>query len=106
VDSSGRLELSDTEKLTAAISSDADAVQSLFASADGVGTRMLERVERYTASDGILSRRKQGIDRSVRRLDDRIDRFDARLERRRERLQEQFAELQKLQQQLQGQGFF
>lgn len=106
VDSSGRLELADTEKLTAAVSADPDAVQSLFASADGVGTRMLERVERYTASDGILNRRKQGIDRSIRRLDDRIDRFDRRLERRRERLQEQFAQVQKMQQQLQSQSLF
>ncbi len=105
VDSSGRLELSDSDDLTAAISANADAVQSLFASDDGVGTRMLQRVERYTASDGILNRRKQSIDRGIRRLDDRIDRFDTRLERRRERLQEQFAEVQKLQQQLQNQNF-
>ena len=106
IENNGKLELSDTDKLTAAISENADAVQNLFSSDDGIGTRMLERVERFVGSDGVLNRRKESIDRSNRRIDDRIDRIDRRLERRREQLQAQFAQLQAMQQQIQGQGRF
>lgn len=106
IEDNGKLKLSDADALTAAISENADAVQQLFSSDDGVGTRMLERVDRFIGNDGVLDQRKESIDRTNRRIDDRIDRIDRRLERRREQLQAQFAQLQSMQQQIQGQGRF
>ena len=106
VEDDGKLKLSDKEALTNAITENPSAVQELFSSDDGIATRLLERVDRYVGSDGILDNRKESIDRSNRRLDDRIGRIDRRLERRREQLTAQFAQLQAMQQQVQGQGLF
>lgn len=90
----GTLELTDADALLAAVETDAGAVQSLFAGPDGVATRMVARLDRFTGTDGIIENRQEVIDDRIARLDDRISAWDDRLERRTEILRDQYARLQ------------
>jgi len=90
----GSLKLADEEALFTALEENQDAVKQLFSGADGVATRLENRVERFVDTGGLLDDRQDSIDSRVDRLDDRIEQFDSRLERRRKQLRERYAEVQ------------
>ena len=94
INEDGTLELSDEEALVAAVEEDATAVQSLFSGTDGVATRLLDRLDRFVGTDGLIDARKAVIDDRISRLDDRIADWDDRLLSREEMLRDQFAQLQ------------
>lgn len=102
----GTLKLEDEDALVAAIEKDSAAVQSLFASDDGVATRLEERLNRFVRAGGVIDNREKSVDRSVRRLDNRIERWDERLTSREEILRKQFSELRSAISVFQGQQQF
>ena len=106
----GTLTLADEGALLDAVAQDAGAVQRLFSADDGVATRMLDRLDGYLGSGGIIDGREDSIDERTRRLDKRIGVWDERLARREIMLREQYAKLQETIALLQGQqqslGFF
>lgn len=99
----GTLELSDEDKLISSVEDDASAVQSLFASDDGVATRLENRLDRFLKIDGLIDRREDATQSKIDRLDDRIQRWDERMARREEQLRAQYAQLQSVTQQFQRQ---
>lgn len=99
----GTLVLDDVDELLGAVEKDADAVESLFSGADGIATRLEDRIDAFVGSGGILSSRLESIDSRMRRLNNRIENWDDRLAKREESLRLQFARLQETIAELQGQ---
>lgn len=90
----GTLKLADEEALKTAVRENEGAVKDLFASSDGVATRLEGRVDLFADSGGVIDDQTDSIDNSIDRIDDRIDQFDNRLERREEQLRDRFANVQ------------
>jgi flagellar hook-associated protein 2 len=103
IENDGKLTLSDSAALTAAVERDPEAVQQLFAGADGVATRVEGRVDQFLGFDGILKGRQDIIANRVKRLDNRIKTWDTRLTEREDQLRMQFAKFQETITMLQGQ---
>lgn len=99
----GTLKLTDSDKLVAAVEKDADAVESLFSGADGIATRLQNRIDRFVGVNGIISDRQDSIDTKIKRLKTRISDWDDRLARREDSLRTQFAKMQESIAVLQGQ---
>jgi flagellar hook-associated protein 2 len=90
----GTLKLADEEALKTAVRENESAVKDLFASSDGVATRLESRVDLFADSGGVIDDQTDSIDNSIDRIDDRIDQFDERLERREQQLRDRFANVQ------------
>lgn len=103
INDDGTLELTDPDTLIAAVRSDAASVQSLFSGADGLATRLTNRLDRFLGIDGIIDNRKDAIDDRLGRLDDQIDRWDDLMTIRENQLRQQFARLQEAMTVFQGQ---
>ncbi len=99
----GTLKLTDADELIAAVEKDAGAVESLFAGADGIATRLKDRIDRFVGVNGIISDRVDSIDTKIKRLKTRISDWDDRLLRREDQLRAQFAKVQESIAVLQGQ---
>ena len=56
--------------------------------------RLLDRLDRFVGTDGLIDARQEVIDDRISRLDDRIADWDDRLLQREDMLREQFARLQ------------
>ena len=99
----GSLKLADKDTLIAAVASDPEAVQSFFSADDGVGTRLMDRLDAFLGADGILASRKEvGQDR-LNRYDTQIERWDERLQVRENLLRSQYAQVQATIASVQGQ---
>ena len=108
VERDGTLSLDDEDALLAAVEKDPDAVRRLFAGdeeagTEGIATRLLGRVERFTSTGGFIDNREKSIDEGVRRLDTRISDWDDRLSSRENQLRNQYAQLQETIAALEGQ---
>lgn len=103
IENDGKLKLSDTEALNAAVERDPDAVQQLLAGTDGVATRLQDRLDQFLGFDGILKNREDVIGDRIKRLDKRISTWDTRLAAREEQLRNEFAKFQEAIAMLQGQ---
>lgn len=105
VEDNGKLKLADKSALQAAVERDPQAVQNLFAAEDGgLGTRLVERLDIFLGSDGIISQRKKSADARIKRFDDQIERWDTRLAKREDQLRLQYAKFQETIAILQGQS--
>ena len=94
INDDGTLKLSDRDALTAAAERDPEALQQLFAADEGLGTRLLRRLDTFVKTDGILDSRRDSTEARIDRIEKRIDRWDDRLARREEALRLQYAQLQ------------
>lgn len=106
IDSEGKLSLEDEDALIQAIENNKDDVKTLFNGADGVATRMKNRLGGYLGVDGLMDAREDGVDAKIDRLNDRIDDWDDRLAQREQQLREQFAQVQETISRFQGQQNF
>jgi flagellar hook-associated protein 2 len=88
----------DAARLEKAIASDAGAVNALFQKATtGMAAATTSLADRYTSgSDSILVARQNGINRSIRRMDDRINDLQRRVDAYREKLVRQFTAMEKV----------
>lgn len=92
----GTLEL-DEAKLTAAISSDFDAVGQLFAQTDnGIALRMDAILESVLDGDGQIESRENTLQERLDRIEDQREVLDRRMEAVRDRLQRQFNAMDQL----------
>lgn len=102
----GTLELDD-DKLTAAISSDFDAVGQLFAQTDnGIAVRMDAILEIVLDGDGQIESREGTLQERLDRIADQREVLDRRMEAVRERLQRQFNAMDQLVAQLNNTSSF
>ncbi len=102
----GTLSISDEEKLTEAVKTDAGAVQSFFDGPNGVATRLETMIDTYVGSNGVIGFREDAIDQRIKGYDNRIDTLTGRLERRETQLRREFAQLQEVLATLGGQQQF
>ena len=103
INDDGTLVLDDVDELLGAVERDAGSVESLFSGADGIATRLQDRIDAFVGTGGILKGRLQSIDTTVRRLDHRIESWDEKLAAREDSLRMQFARMQESIARLQGQ---
>jgi len=99
----GTLSLEDEDALLSVAEQNPSAIQDVFASDDGVATRMKERVDAFVTTGGVIDTRQDSIESGIDRLDDRIDRIDEQLARREERLRERFTRIKETISSIQGQ---
>jgi flagellar hook-associated protein 2 len=88
----------DSARLEKAIATDAGAVNALFQTATtGMAAATTSLVDRYTSgSSSILVARQNGINRSIRSMDDRINDLQRRVDAYREKLVRQFTAMEKV----------
>ena len=102
LDEDGRLEVSTfrseniatgEQRITDALSNNLEEVGKLFASDDGVATRISSVIDNYIDSDGVLSERRTSLNSQLSDLGDRVDAFADRLADFEARLIAQFTAL-------------
>ncbi len=99
----GRLTLDESE-FEAAFDADADALTALFASDDGIATRLDDLLDDLAGTDGLIGTRRDGLTDRIDDLDKAIRRSELRLETLEKNLVARFAALESLLAQLQAQG--
>ena len=104
-DSTGKLVI-DNSELDEVINNDFTAVSQLFTNDDGLSTRLVGLLERYVASDGILTSRTDGIQTRIETIADDRERLSARLVTIEARYRAQFIALDSLVSQIQSVGSF
>ena len=104
-DSTGKLVI-DNSELDEVINNDFTAVSQLFTNDDGLSTRLDGLLERYVASDGILTSRTDGIQTRIETIADDRERLSARLVTIEARYRAQFIALDSLVSQIQSVGSF
>jgi flagellar hook-associated protein 2 len=102
---SGTLEL-DATKLDSVIASSFDAVSKLFASTNGLATRLDGVLKNYLSSDGALSSRVDGVNKQIRGIVDQQDKLNIRLAALESRYRKQFNAMDALLGQLQSTGSY
>ena len=104
--STGRLEFDQAvfkEKLEA----NPESVTALFAEqdgADGIAAKIEDTIAGFLSSDGLLSTRTEGLNRTLEDIQDQRDRLDLRIEAYQERLVRQFSAADSLIAQLNSTG--
>lgn len=104
--STGKLEF-DTTVFQEKLDADPQAVTALFSEQDGVdgiAGKIEATIERYLASDGALSGRTEGLNKSLDQIQEQRERLDFRMETYRERLVAQFSAADSLISQLNSTG--
>ena len=86
--------ISDASELSDWLDEDPDAVADLFNSTYGVANQMVELLEPYSESYGIIDDRKDSISELMENIDDRIERLEERMERKEAYYRQQFSALQ------------
>jgi flagellar hook-associated protein 2 len=113
-DADGTLSL-DSASFRAALADDPAAVAELFAYSDGdddtdndgIAVRLERAADQLIQTpDGVLAARKDGINESIRTIDDRIDTMERNLERYEETLRRQFTAMEQMMAAIQSQGNF
>lgn len=104
-DSTGRLTIDDTV-FDEVVDNDFTAVSQLFTDENGLSNKFDSLLERYVASDGILTSRSDSIQDRIRDLADDRDRLDTRLASIESRYRAQFTAMDALVSQLQSIGSF
>jgi flagellar hook-associated protein 2 len=92
-DSSGKLTI-DSAKLTSALEDNAGNVAKVFTADDGLSAALVDKLEPYTQSAGILSARTDGINQSIKGIDNRISGLELRVESYESNLIRQFAAME------------
>ncbi len=92
----GTLSLKDSAKFDEALSSDVAKVADLFNSTDGIAVRLKTKLDTFVSSSGIVRAAQDGVNASLKSLNDRIARFNARLDKKAERFRAEFIRLQEL----------
>lgn len=86
--------ISDASELSDWLDEDPDAVADLFNSTYGVANQMVELLEPYSESYGIIDDSKNSISELMETIDDRIARLEERMERKEAYYRQQFSALQ------------
>ncbi len=76
INSDGSLNIDDEDTLESAITDSAQAVIDLFASSDGVATRLIDLIEGFTLTGTTIDKNISIINEQKRTIDQQIDQFD------------------------------
>jgi flagellar hook-associated protein 2 len=104
-DKTGNLQL-DSAKLDKAMTANFDAIANLFSSENGLAKKFDSTLKEYLASDGPLSSRLNGVNKSIADITDQRKALDVRLTALESRYRKQFTAMDALVAQLQSTGSF
>lgn len=94
LDDSMHASISDSTDFSDWLNDDPNAVSDLFNSTNGIAAKLVEFLEPYTESYGILDDRKDSITDQIDLIEDRIDRLEDRMDQREAYYRQQFTSLQ------------
>jgi flagellar hook-associated protein 2 len=93
-DRSGKLSISDSEKLDDFLKGNLENVADLFNSTDGFANRLTTFLEDYTGGEGILEKRKDVLQSQINQYNQRISSMEKTVDRKMEYYRQQFSQLQ------------
>jgi len=86
----------DSDKLTAALTADPNAVQNLFAGTNGYATKLNAALDTYTSSTGIIGTRTTSLNNNLTQLGTQQTALDNRMAQYQDQLQKQYTNLDTL----------
>lgn len=92
----GTLTAPDADKLTAALNSDPNAVQDLFAGPNGYATKLNAALDSYTSSTGIIASRTSSLNDTLTQLGTQQTALNTRMQAYQDQLQKQYTNLDTL----------
>jgi flagellar hook-associated protein 2 len=99
----GTLSISDTSKFNAALTSNPDGVVALFNSADGIASRVTNRLTSFLTTGGVVDTSQQAMTADITAMNSAIDEQENLLKIRQEQLTQQYTALAEVMAQLQMQ---
>ncbi len=96
----------DSKKLTEALTEGTANVTKIFTATDGVMNRMQTALKTYTAIDGVLAARTNGMNDSIKNIDKRISSLTLRVATYEQQLLKQFTALELSMSQIQDQSSY
>jgi flagellar hook-associated protein 2 len=91
--SAGQLKL-DSTKFQAALDANSNNVSQIFTSTDGLAARLTAAIDPYAATGGLLASRTEGINSSIKSLDNRIAQLNLRVSKYEQHLLKTFTSLE------------
>lgn len=88
------LSLSDSSKLTTAISENAGQVEALFNSENGLANSLYSMISGYAGTDGVISKLKSTYDSNITAMTDKITATQNRIDKSAEILRKKYQDLQ------------
>ena len=79
------------EKLNSALANKTDEIGKLFASDNGIATKMSELIDGYIASDGVLTQREKSLNERVSGIKDEYEELETRLRSYEDTLRNRFS---------------
>ncbi|WP_181919394.1 flagellar filament capping protein FliD [Alkalilimnicola ehrlichii] len=101
----GTLRLNET-KFNEALAQDFDAVSDMFGGDDGLAARLDDALDQYSGRDGLLGTREDGVQSTLRRVEDDRMALDRYMERYEGRVRRQFTNLDMMVAQMQSTSDF
>jgi len=89
----GKLKI-DSEKLGKALDDSVQKVSKIFTAADGLPTSLVSALDTYTAVDGVLVARTDGINQDIKSMDSRIADLELRVQGYEQSLVKTFTQLE------------
>jgi len=93
--STGSLNLS-SSRLSSAINNNFDTFSDLFTNDDGIATRLLDIVDSFAGTDGVIQAREESINGVFERITDERIALDLRVEKLQSRLVQQFSAMDRI----------
>lgn len=90
----GKLEISDSDKLTEALENNLSGVETLFNSSDGIANRIYDWVSDFTSAEGSIASKRDSLESQIRYIDLRIDSLEKNINKKMDYYLQQFTELQ------------
>ncbi len=88
------LSISDSDQLTDALEDNADEVEQMFTSENGIASSLYNKLLPYTGYSGYLSSRKNSLDDNIESINDSITRIQTKIDKSSETLRNQYIQLQ------------
>lgn len=102
----GTLSITDSDKFTAALETNALYVSDLFKGDEGIATKLVDYIDGFVSAGGTINTSKQNIDSQISSINDRISYMDEVLDKKEELYFNEFTKFQQIMSQLQEQQIF
>jgi len=102
----GTLSITDSDKFTAALETNALYVSDLFKGDEGIATKLVDYIDGFVSAGGTINNSKQNLDSQISSINDRISYMDEVLDKKEELYFNEFTKFQEIMYQLQEQQNF
>lgn len=102
----GTLSITDSDKFTTALETNALFVSDLFKGDEGIATKLVDYIDGFVSAGGTINSSKQNLDSQISSLNDRISYMDEVLDKKEELYYNEFTKFQEIMYQLEEQQKF